>query len=1135
MFSYSSPRVIRGMVGVALTSVAAVTAITTFAVLPSLVGIADAAPRELLDRPPRVESEVIVTTDQDLDRALVCDRLEVAEGAILRVTGDVVITAHAELVIRGTIVAETSPGAVTRDATSLTLRAGERIVVEGTLRVADGRPGLAPGEPGGRGGSILLDAPRVLARDDLQAGRGGDGGAAADGGAGGSIRVTGSLLSLDEHATEPPVARAGDGGRGGDGLPGSLDAGAGGPGGDALILAADRGEHGDDEEAPDGEDGLDGGPCEDGRPGWSGYAAIGGTGGHGGAGDNATVDGDWGGLGGRGGNGGDAASGPGGSGGDGGDCDASCSEGGAGGEGGAAAYAQGGLGGDGGDGGNGMGAGGGGGSGGRGGSGGNADATWGGFGGDGGICCKPEVGVGGDGGAGGTGLPGAAFPGTGGTGGAGGDAGTFDDFGGNGGDGGNAGFSAGADGGDGGNGGDGWVAPGAGGPGNPNVGPSHLPAFIAHGGVGGWPDGIQGDDGDSSNVMLAAPGVDGLPGGPCGEESAPGQENYTFHDGTFENGFGWELDEVAPPDHGAFAVRFEVTGVIDAIHLHLTQLDDTSTHPVDLFLWEDDGGKPGAPIAVFPGRDPGTVARWPMVSSHRFAIDHPIWPGESPVVWVGMWGDWPGEPIDYFLAVDHDGPGGGSPHTKVAAGLEWPEGWQPVTVPFSEAALGIGLEVTPLGACCLATGESSACCEIRSEAVCVAHEGDYLGDGTSCADSPCGVDRPSTFALHTPCFELGVTDRGSVGFLDEVGSEGVGWRFPSGGPNHLRTGGVWVGVHPDSVLHRSYLADPTPTWVVSSCPAGQVTVDADDPLGQRTRALFDAPTGPGAEPSFLHEQRSRVSTRPEACGYAIVELTGERPAVPGEERVVHPGMFLDLDVDGTSEDDHGAVIVEERLAYLTDGSGAHLGVRVLDDGSGEGGPVHLTLVPNEVFVDPVGFVPELEKWLLLTGADPGHVLHEAPAPGNYSLLVAREVIQVGSESPVWETTPHLAVALVVGASLEELRANAQAAQDAYAAGVLDVSAPMPGRPGLALAPNPFRGTALVRLALDRADRVAVDVHDATGRRVRRLFTGTLSAGEHTLRWDGRTDRGEVTPPGVYFVRVDRGRGGVLTEKLVRAR
>jgi glucose/arabinose dehydrogenase len=81
--------------------------------------------------------------------------------------------------------------------------------------------------------------------------------------------------------------------------------------------------------------------------------------------------------------------------------------------------------------------------------------------------------------------------------------------------------------------------------------------------------------------------------------------------------------------------------------------------------------------------------------------------------------------------------------------------------------------------------------------------------------------------------------------------------------------------------------------------------------------------------------------------------------------------------------------------------------------------------------------------------------------------------------------------------------------------------------GLALAsprPSPARGEATIAWTLPLPARVAVTLHDANGRTVRRLLpAGTLQpAGSATAHWDGRDDAGRTAPAGVYFVRLRAG-------------
>jgi len=68
-------------------------------------------------------------------------------------------------------------------------------------------------------------------------------------------------------------------------------------------------------------------------------------------------------------------------------------------------------------------------------------------------------------------------------------------------------------------------------------------------------------------------------------------------------------------------------------------------------------------------------------------------------------------------------------------------------------------------------------------------------------------------------------------------------------------------------------------------------------------------------------------------------------------------------------------------------------------------------------------------------------------------------------------------------------------------------------------PNPFNPSVELSFSLPRDDEVSLDVFDVAGRHVRRLIQTSLRAGQHTCRWDGRSDSGESVSSGVYYARL----------------
>jgi parallel beta-helix repeat protein len=85
------------------------------------------------------------------------------------------------------------------------------------------------------------------------------------------------------------------------------------------------------------------------------------------------------------------------------------------------------------------------------------------------------------------------------------------------------------------------------------------------------------------------------------------------------------------------------------------------------------------------------------------------------------------------------------------------------------------------------------------------------------------------------------------------------------------------------------------------------------------------------------------------------------------------------------------------------------------------------------------------------------------------------------------------------------------------------------------APNPFgTSTRIVVRAPGGEARVALDVFDARGRRVRGLLQNRLVSGSVDVVWDARDDRGRSVPSGVYFCRLTSPEG-VMTRRMTLVR
>lgn len=83
-------------------------------------------------------------------------------------------------------------------------------------------------------------------------------------------------------------------------------------------------------------------------------------------------------------------------------------------------------------------------------------------------------------------------------------------------------------------------------------------------------------------------------------------------------------------------------------------------------------------------------------------------------------------------------------------------------------------------------------------------------------------------------------------------------------------------------------------------------------------------------------------------------------------------------------------------------------------------------------------------------------------------------------------------------------------------------------------PSPFRDWTMVEYELGRPARASVRVYDVAGRLVATLADGDHTRGTHRASWDGRSDAGEASASGVYFVRVEA-EGRALWPRVVLVR
>jgi len=84
------------------------------------------------------------------------------------------------------------------------------------------------------------------------------------------------------------------------------------------------------------------------------------------------------------------------------------------------------------------------------------------------------------------------------------------------------------------------------------------------------------------------------------------------------------------------------------------------------------------------------------------------------------------------------------------------------------------------------------------------------------------------------------------------------------------------------------------------------------------------------------------------------------------------------------------------------------------------------------------------------------------------------------------------------------------------------------------APNPFGAFTTIRYGTPETAHTRLEIFSGAGRRVRLLVDREISAGVHTVTWDGADDSGRPLSSGVYFVRI-RSDGASESRRIVLKR
>ena len=71
-------------------------------------------------------------------------------------------------------------------------------------------------------------------------------------------------------------------------------------------------------------------------------------------------------------------------------------------------------------------------------------------------------------------------------------------------------------------------------------------------------------------------------------------------------------------------------------------------------------------------------------------------------------------------------------------------------------------------------------------------------------------------------------------------------------------------------------------------------------------------------------------------------------------------------------------------------------------------------------------------------------------------------------------------------------------------------------------PNPFNPSTTIVFSLPRTGQATLAIYNPSGQKIRELVSGAITAGNHSMQWDGRDDKGKIVSSGVYITRLRMG-------------
>ncbi len=368
-----------------------------------------------------------------------------------------------------------------------------------------------------------------------------------------------------------------------------------------------------------------------------------------------------------------------------------------------------------------------------------------------------------------------------------------------------------------------------------------------------------------------------------------------------------------------------------------------------------------------------------------------------------------------------------------------------------------------------------------------------------------------------------VSDGGKFGWEQNQAS-GSGFVYPvDTSQDNLFEGALLAGY--DSV-HVSHCARNDPAgnelmdWQL--VPGGDIEITTPGTFSDQDGFSMYSDAGADNPMDVEVTQKSYAWSDSTSDDFVIVELTFKNMGIDSSSDIenFYAGVYTDWDIQpffGTPRN-NAAVDTAWDVGFMYNQSNnRHCAVHVLT----EPGLAGFDIMDNQN--SSYGFTKP-EYWASMSSG----IVDWSGSMQDYSCIIATGPFDIPAGDSVT-----VAFAFVGGDSLEHMYDNITAARIKYEVpvgtgdGAKGDGNLLPRAFGMAQNyPNPFNPSTTIQYripaSVGEAVHVTLDVFDMRGRKVRTLVDADKAAGDYSIRWDGRGDRGEELASGIYLYRIKAG-------------